>query len=102
MDGTHLYPEGFNPYADHCLPDLSDFARPVSRYRAPGSVRYYFRDFRTAVRMPPDSPKRVVGMGWCNTKCPEWSDYQPYDPFKLDVYILGAMYRNFLHKVRTR
>ena len=98
MDATPLYPDGWHPVCTDYTLYMTEPTKPIARYRA-SPVRYYLRDFRTAVRLPPDQPKRGVGGGWCKTNCPEWSDYMPYDPFKLDVYILGAMYRNFLCKV---
>ena len=99
-----MYPQGYHPVQQRRLPlpNWSSMADPYSRTSAPSPVRYYFADFGMSTYFPPGVPRLVTGALGAEREVPELSETVPYDPFKLDVYILGAMYRNFLHKVRTR
>ncbi|KAG8945125.1 hypothetical protein FRC04_001191 [Tulasnella sp. 424] len=58
---------------------------------AVGGVRYYFIAFGISTH----NQDLTVGSDG-QEPAPELSDNVPYDPYKLDVYILGMVYRRFL------
>jgi len=90
MDADAMYPEGFHPVRVDYKPDYSGWAPYNSRSVA--GARYYFVDFGISVRIPEDDrPKFVTGSMGRDREPPELSDTIPYDPFKLDVFIIGNM-----------
>ncbi|KAH9834121.1 uncharacterized protein C8Q71DRAFT_161717 [Rhodofomes roseus] len=99
MDATPLFPDGFHPLRNTFKPDGKTVAWPNSRSHFP--VKYYFIDFGISVQIPPDvQPKLAVGGDGRDQAPPELSDDVPYDPFKLDVFILGNVFRkNFYDKL---
>ncbi|KAG8907723.1 hypothetical protein FRB99_002519 [Tulasnella sp. 403] len=58
---------------------------------AVGGVRYYFIDFGISTR----DQDLTVGLDG-QERAPELSIDQPYDPYKLDVYVLGMAYNRLL------
>lgn len=101
MDATSMYPKGFHPVEPDSLPAGIGFAPYVSRLSAPTPVRYYFIDFGLSSYFPPDSsePRLVTGKFGRIRQVPEFSDDVPYDPFKVDIYMLGTTLRkNFLNR----
>ena len=91
MDATAMYPEGFHPMRLSRHPrDLRRWAPVRSRDDVP--VTYYFVDFGISSQFQPGNTDRlVVGTSGLDQDVPELSDEVPYDPFKLDVFILGNM-----------
>ncbi|EKM49870.1 uncharacterized protein PHACADRAFT_154503 [Phanerochaete carnosa HHB-10118-sp] len=98
MDASTLYPQGFHPIRDTLLSDVSTDAPHLSRSAA--RVMYYYVDFGISVRIPPEvTPKLVTGRLGRDRDPPELRvkraasggtpTQKPYDPFKLDVFILG-------------
>lgn len=93
MDATPLYPKGFHPIADLCLPDNVVKAAPVLS-RANHPVKYYYIDFGISTLFAPDENDRLVtGMPGLDRDVPELSKDVRYDPFKVDVFILGNLFR---------
>ena len=94
MDATSLFPSGFHPVEQHTLADGSTTAPRISRLEA-RQVEYYFIDFGIAVRIPfgMDS-KTTLGILGLDQDVPELSDTVPYDPFKVDIFILGNLFQN--------
>jgi len=100
MDADAMYPEGFHPIRVDYKPDYSGWAPYVSRSVA--GARYYFVDFGISVRIPEDDrPKFVTGSMGRDQEPPELSDTVPYDPFKLDVFIIGNMLMREICDVRV-
>ncbi|KZV79516.1 hypothetical protein EXIGLDRAFT_846440 [Exidia glandulosa HHB12029] len=64
------------------------------RSRAESRVRYYFIDFGISTRFSGPGPHLVTGEIGRDPSAPELSDVIPYDPFKLDVYLLGNYFLN--------
>ncbi|OSD03660.1 hypothetical protein PYCCODRAFT_1490426 [Trametes coccinea BRFM310] len=95
MDATALFPRGFHPIKQMKLPDISGFAPVRSRTTAAAPVNYYFIDFGISTQFPthPDSPRLVTGSLGLDREPPERSDDLPYDPFKLDVFLIGNLIR---------
>jgi len=92
MDGGPLFPQGFHPTRTAFLPDCRTVAWPLSRSHNP--VKYYFIDFGLSVYIPSDGqPKLATGCYGRDQEPPELSDMDPYDPFKLDIFIMGNVFR---------
>ena len=101
MDASPLFPLGFHPVYDKSLPSGQGLSWPLSRAHYP--VKYYFIDYSISVHIPPDvKPKLTVGFLGRDQEPPELSDVTPYDPFKLDIFILGNMFRKELYNVSLR
>ncbi|KAJ7488914.1 kinase-like domain-containing protein [Mycena latifolia] len=85
-DGQHL----LRPYTG----DDSDPRLIKSRAQA-GPVKYYYIDFGLSVRFPCyEARKLVVGeCGRLRKRIPEISETVPYDPFKVDIRLVGEMLR---------
>ena len=85
-----MYPEGFHPVKTSYKRDYSGRATHVPRSVV--GVRYYFIDFGISVHIPEgESKKRVTGDSGRDQDPPELSETVSYDPFKLDIYIIGNM-----------
>lgn len=99
MDADAMYPEGFHPLRIMYKADYSGYATHIPRSVA--GVKYYFIDFGISVHIPKDiGSKFVVGNLGRDQTPPELSATVPYDAFKLDVYILGNMFKCELTDVR--
>lgn len=108
MDGDKMYPEGFHPVRVNYTPDRSDFAEHTSRSAV--GVKYYFVDFGISVHIPEGlRPGLVQGLLGRDQEPPELSarvpgnplEQVPYDPFKLDVFMIGNMLKREFYKVRV-
>ncbi|KAI0693495.1 kinase-like domain-containing protein [Cytidiella melzeri] len=94
MDGSSLYPKGFHPVVSNLLPDVRTTAKPYARFTAPQPVKYYFVDFGISESFAVDQTSRlVVGTDGLDADVPELSDDKPYDPFKVDIFILGNFFK---------
>jgi len=92
MDGNAMYPEGFHPIKIRFTPDRSRLAEHTSRTVA--GVKYYFVDFGLSSYFPDAATLRLTtGSDGRDQDPPELSDTLPYDPFKLDIFIIGNMLR---------
>lgn len=72
-------------------------APTLSLSKAP--VKYYFIDFGISTRFAPQLSRLVVGTPGLDQEPPELSDNVPYDPFKLDVFLIGNLIRRGLPAV---
>lgn len=92
MDASSLFPDGFHPINTTCLPDGFTSAKPLSRFNHP--IQYNFIDFGISVVIPSDEkPKLVSGQDGQDREPPELHRDEPYDPFKLDVFLIGNLLR---------
>lgn len=98
MDASAMFPQGFHPIVQTRLPDVSGRAPVLSRSVVP--VKYYYIDFGISTRFTSDAPRLVVGTLGLDEEPPELSDSIPYDPFKLDVFLIGNLIRRELYDVR--
>ncbi|TFY51753.1 hypothetical protein EVJ58_g10398 [Rhodofomes roseus] len=99
MDGRPLYPEGHHPVCR----DLSADAiyELVPRTRLDHSVRYYFIDFGISSYFPVGVHPMVVGLDGRDKEVPELSDRIPYNAYKVDIFILGNLYKkHFVQKYK--
>lgn len=97
MDADAMYPEGFHPVRTRFKRDYSGYTKPYSRSSV--GVKYYFVDFGISVHIPEDVANKVVtGHLGRDQVPPELSTTVPYDPFRLDVFIIGNMFKQELCK----
>ena len=90
MDGRSLYPEGYHPVRNECLPDGAVDARPLSRSSC--SVRYYYIDFGLSTLFHEGEDPMVLGRTGRDKEIPELSNDVPYDAYRADVFALGNLY----------
>lgn len=93
MDGRPLFPGGFHPSWKDFSPKLDGRARALKR-RDVDDVKYFFIDFGISSFFDdPSAPRLVKGLDGLDKTPRELYGAGPYDPFLLDVYILGNVYR---------
>ncbi|EKM49866.1 uncharacterized protein PHACADRAFT_265616 [Phanerochaete carnosa HHB-10118-sp] len=99
MDADSMYPQGYHPVQRKRLPvpNWSSDAPHYSRASAPRPVRYYFTDFGLSTHLAPGAPRLVTGGLGAKRDVPELSDTIPYDPFKLDIFVLGNVFKSQIH-----
>jgi len=95
MDASGMYPHGFHPTATDLTLDCHDYARSTRRRNVP-SLRYYFIDFGISSSFEPEESHLVLGTDAQDQDVPELSLTIPYDPFLVDVFTLGNVYRRKL------
>lgn len=94
FDGAGMYRKGYHAiFWD--LDVNGKPAYPLRRSDVP-RVKYYFTDFGLSSRFLEGEPKLVLGMNGLDRDVPELSGFEQYDPFPVDVFILGNVFkRNF-------
>lgn len=86
MDGRALFQTPWHPQVPNF--DLQNKTHKLVKSRTDvGGVPYYFTDFGLSTK----GENQVTGLEGLEP-APELSDHVPYNPYKLDVYILGKMY----------
>jgi len=92
MDASAMYPKGFHPTLSSHLADGFTPAPVIPRTQA--RVRYYFIDYGISSYFPPGQPRGLVtGTLGRDQDVPELSDTVPYDPFAVDIFIIGNLFR---------
>ena len=72
--------------------DLTTYAPVLPRASVP--MTYYYIDFGISTLFASeDTNKLVTGRAGLDRDVPELSEVLPYDPFKVDVFILGNLFR---------
>lgn len=98
MDATNMYPRGFHPVRSRYLHDLSTPAPFIPRSEV--GVKYYFVDYGISSYFSPGSQERLVlGLEGRDQDVPELSDEVPYDPFKVDIFTIGNVFREMFRDV---
>jgi hypothetical protein len=101
MEADTMYPEGFHPIGLEFKPDYSGVAEYTSRSAT--GVKYYFVDFGISVHIPDNVDSNLVtGDLGRDRDPPELAIHRPYDPFKLDIFIIGNMLIKEFYKVRLQ
>lgn len=95
MDARPLYDEPFHPFNQHLTLDGKRSIH-VKYLRSQRSVRYYYIDFGYAKWFREASEPRMIVGTRAREPTPEQISGGPYDPFKADVYQLGAVLRRDL------
>ncbi|KAG9022479.1 hypothetical protein FRB95_014729 [Tulasnella sp. JGI-2019a] len=91
MDARAMFPEGWHPQSSLRKPNGQMIKNPSPSRTAVGGVRYFFIDFGISSL----GEDRTIGFPG-QERAPELSYDVPYDPYKLDVYVLGMAYKQFL------
>lgn len=100
MDGAPLYPRGVHPASSILEASGKGLAYPRHRRDIRGGVRYYFTDFGISSRFEdPSVPRLVTGKDCQDKELPEIHQNEPYDPFRVDIFLLGNVYRRGLIEV---
>ena len=100
MDASAMYPHGAHPVNDVFLPDARTIVHPLARTSV--RVRYYFVDYGISTYFPPHVPhdaKLVLGTLGRDRDVPELSNVTPYDPYKVDIFIIGNLLRCMFYEV---
>ncbi|CCL99183.1 uncharacterized protein FIBRA_01198 [Fibroporia radiculosa] len=96
MDAALLFPQGHHPVRENYLPDGLTPTSSLPRTGIP--IKYYYVDFGISVHIPPDQfPKLALGAFGRDQEVPELSTEVPYDPFKVDIFIIGNVFRREFH-----
>ncbi len=100
MDASVMYPQGFHPIAPSFLPnDVSSLAPVMPRASVP--VTYYYVDFGISTLFTKETNRMVTGWAGLDRDIPELSNDVPYDPFKVDIFILGNLFKQSFLDVRS-
>lgn len=95
-----MYPRGHHPQLMHLLPHAFERAPFVTRLATRPPVKYYYIDFGLSTKFEPEEATRLVlGRDGRDQDVPELSDTIPYDPFKVDVFIVGNVLRTLFYGV---
>ncbi|CAL1711870.1 unnamed protein product [Somion occarium] len=99
MDSGPLFPPGHHPVQLDYTPDGVSYTSCFMRNQRP--VRYYFIDFGLSSYFKPGEVLLAIGTKGRDKEPPERSDTRPYNPFPLDIFILGNVYLKDLCKDMT-
>ncbi|GBE86795.1 hypothetical protein SCP_1000370 [Sparassis crispa] len=69
--------------------------------RSDHSVRYYFIDFGISSLIGKGESPYVLGREGRDKELPEMSSEVPYDAFKVDIFVLGNLYKKEFLQVLT-
>ncbi|KAH7890107.1 kinase-like domain-containing protein [Phlebopus sp. FC_14] len=94
MDARDLYPNGWHPMSPWLTPDVKGFVHP-RKNRCDANIKYFFIDFGLSTRFAPGESHLVVGAKGA-AAAPELSREVSYNPFKLDVYLLGKVFQQHI------
>ena len=87
-----MFPCGFHPVKDTLLHDVLTPAPIIPRRDV--EVKYYFVDYGISSYFPAGSESHMVlGRDGRDQDVPELSDEVPYDPFKVDIFTIGNVFR---------
>lgn len=97
MDARSMYPNGWHPQDGARCHDGTYYDLDYRPSRtAAGTVRYYFIDFGLS-SINQDMTTGLYGL----ERAPELSNTEAYDPYKLDVYVLGKAFASLFLLVST-
>lgn len=100
LDGSQLYPGGFHPTVPSLTRTATGVAKSLRRCDVEGVV-YYVTDFGISTRFTdPKQPRLVRGNDCQDKEVPELSQWTEYDPFPVDIFTLGNVFKKQLLKVR--
>ena len=103
MDADAMYYEGYHPVVTSFSSDLRYKAPALPRLAVWPPVKYYFVDFGISTQIPSEAHSiRVCGVDGIDQDVPELSAVTPYDPFKVDIFVLGNVFRKQILAVCVR
>ncbi|HEV7736063.1 MAG TPA: hypothetical protein VGO47_01660 [Chlamydiales bacterium] len=93
MDTSSLIPGGFH-FSDSWSHDGTTCGFKYHDRRDVGHIPYYFIDFGLSGQYPSFEERGLIGgrVGQDRT-VPEFSDTEFFDPFKVDIYQLGGVFK---------
>jgi hypothetical protein len=97
MDATALFPQGFHPVNRYN--DRGGRTRVERLPRQTGLVKYYYIDFGMSTQVTPGTSQLVLGHDGLDQDVPELSEEVPYDPFKVDIFIVGNLFKTSVYDV---
>lgn len=96
LDGSPLYPEGFHPAVPSLNMTATDRVKALHRCDVEAVV-YYVTDFGLSKRFTdPNEPRLVHGNDCQDKEVPELSQWTEYDPFPVDIFTLGNVFKKEL------
>lgn len=99
MEAVGLYAERSHPVLDGLDWTAQRLLDPLPRSQA--SIKYYFIDYGISTYFSPGERRGLVtGIDGHDEEVPELSMSRPYDPFKVDVFIVGNLFRQLFLNVR--
>lgn len=98
MDGSKMYPHGFHPTRKTANVDGFTFAKYISRTKAK-AIKYFYIDFEMSKLIRSESDRRMRVRQGARNLPPEIERGDVYDPFPVDMYYLGHVYREYLLEV---
>lgn len=93
LDGSAMYRDGFHPILHNRALDWEKGVAKFKNRSDCSDVKYFFIDFDISVRLDGVGKKRLVTGTYCQVNVPELSDTVLYDPFAVDIYLLGDVYK---------
>ena len=99
LDAPQMFPNGFHPELQGLKLDISGRAE-ARRRRSSKGLKYLFIDFGISSSFNSFEQRGKV-QGWAcqDTTVPELRAGKPYDPFKVDIFVLGNLFRKVICEV---
>lgn len=92
-----MYSEAYHSASINKVCNATRYTWAYTRFSSLSPVRYHPADFGLSVRIPPGAQcSSLVILG--QTATHELSDTVPYDPFKVDNFVLGNDVRQHIHE----
>ena len=102
LDAPQMFPDGFHPALQSLAPDILTSVKPRRRRFVKG-LKYRFIDFGSSLAYPSSERReRVWGMACQDRTVPEHQKVALYDPFKVDLYTLGNVFKRTFVEVSKR
>lgn len=96
LDAPDMFPKGWHAERQSILPDFSGLVRARRRKFTRG-IKYRFIDFGISRAFESyEARKKVIGSACQDKTVPEFQTGEFYDPFKLDIYTLGNVFKKRL------
>lgn len=95
-----MFPMGFHPVFPPYTSDIRRTAPYITR-TAVGGVKYFVTDFGISTQFKEGVTKLVLGESCQDHSVPELSNTRPYDPFRVDIYTLGNVFKEDLIDVKA-
>lgn len=99
-DAEKMYPLGYHPAFPLYTTDVRRRAPFITR-TAVGGVKYFVTDFGISTQFKVGDTKLVLGAACQDHSVPELSNRRPYDPFRVDIYTLGNVFKEDLIDVNS-
>lgn len=94
MDARPLYPEGYHPFLPRRKPDMSGYAKHLTRTQRP--VKYFLVDFGLSRKYAPeDLPPLEPIIAGGDKSVPEFATVDACDPYPVDVYTFGNLIKMY-------